>query len=133
MEIHSSSQWKEILFYLMVYKIPSPTTQITVKRSLIYPLKNKKKKKRFYKPLFLLSNHTDIKSYCKKEGGNASFQHYSCSCLTEVSDFINPPDLAVGEQNFMLSATQSQGLRKLCKAIFTNVSPQFINTFASLC
>lgn len=62
MEIHSSSQWKEILFYLMVYKIPSPTTQITVKRSLIYPLK----KKKFYKPLFLLSNHTDIKSYCKK-------------------------------------------------------------------
>lgn len=42
MEIHSSSQWKEILFYLMVYKIPSPTTQITVKRSLIYPLKKKK-------------------------------------------------------------------------------------------
>lgn len=30
----------------MVYKIPSPTTQITVKRSLIYPLKNKKKKKK---------------------------------------------------------------------------------------
>lgn len=26
----------------MVYKIPSPTTQITVKRSLIYPLKKKK-------------------------------------------------------------------------------------------
>lgn len=68
-EIHSSSQWKEILFYLMVYKIPSPTTQITVKRSLIYPFEKREKKKKFYKPLFLLSNHTDIKSYCKKRGG----------------------------------------------------------------
>lgn len=36
-EIYSSSQWKEILFYLIIYKIPSPTTQITFKRSLIYP------------------------------------------------------------------------------------------------
>jgi len=42
-EIHSSSQWKEMLFYLIVYKIPSPTTQITVKRSLIYPFGKKKK------------------------------------------------------------------------------------------
>lgn len=66
-EICSSSQWKGILFYLIVYRIPSPTTQITVKWSLIYPLK-KKEKKTFYKPLFLLSNHTDIKSYCKKGG-----------------------------------------------------------------
>lgn len=45
-EIHSSSQWKEILFYLMVYKIPSPTTQITVKRSLIYPFEKREKKKK---------------------------------------------------------------------------------------
>lgn len=43
MEISSSSQWKKILFYLIVYKIPSPTTEITVKRSLISPLKKKKK------------------------------------------------------------------------------------------
>lgn len=124
MEIHSSSQWKEILFYLIVYIIPSPAPQITVKMSLIYPFE----KKKFYKPLFLFSNHRDVKSYCKKRGKNASSQHYSCSCLTEVSDFINPPDLAAGEQSFMLSAEQSQGLGKLCKAIFTNVSPQFINT-----
>lgn len=43
MEIHSSRQWKEILFYLIVYKIPSPSTQISVKRSLIYPFEEKTK------------------------------------------------------------------------------------------